>query len=177
MEKNWPKDLKSFPKAKDKKKTTITTNKQTFDNTRKLWYLLLSSIRPLMPKIDSCRGDWTLCLILFLRYFHYYLYFWGSDLNTEKVLLNIYYRFQNQINLIRLSLEALWKISNFFVETTTVKYLFLKIAVSCFPIFRWRVMYFKLYFANKLNEKIMINKWESGDIFNGTFILNFYVLF
>ena len=36
MEKNWLKDLKSFPKAKDKKTTTITTNKQTFDNTRKL---------------------------------------------------------------------------------------------------------------------------------------------
>ena len=34
-------------------------------------------------------------------------------------------------------------------------------------------MHSKLYFANKLNEKIMINKWESGDIFNGTFILNF----
>lgn len=34
-------------------------------------------------------------------------------------------------------------------------------------------MHSKLYFANKLNEKIMINKWESGDILNGTFILNF----
>ena len=38
-------------------------------------------------------------------------------------------------------------------------------------------MHIKLYFANKLNEKIMINKWESDDIFNGTFILNFYLLF
>ena len=63
----------------------------------------------------------------------------------------MYYRLQNQISLIQ-SHEY------FFVETTTVKYLFLKIAVSCFPIFRWRVMHFKLYFVNKLNEKIMINK-------------------